>query len=53
MIECGFLPCFGLNMGKGSPSFQKKYMKVNQTTHANNNLCLCTVKKKRKKIYNL
>lgn len=29
-------------MGKGSPNFQKKYMKVNQTTQAKSSFCLCT-----------
>lgn len=41
------LPCFGLRIGKGSPSFQKKYMNVNQTTHEKSNLCLCTVREKK------
>lgn len=36
------LPCLGLKMGNGSPNFQKKYMKVNHTIHANRSLCLCT-----------
>ncbi len=41
------LPCFGLSIGKGSPSFQKKYMNVNQTTHEKSNLCFCTVKEQK------
>lgn len=38
-------PCFGLRIGNGSPSFQKKYMNVNQTTQAKSSLCLCTEKR--------
>lgn len=35
-------PCFGLRIGNGSPSFQKKYMNVNHSTHAKRSFCLCT-----------
>lgn len=36
------LPCLGLRIGNGSPNFQKKYMKVNQTIQAKRSLWRCT-----------
>ena len=44
-------PFLGGGMGNGSPSFQKKYMKVNHTTHANRSFCLCTAEQRKKVHY--
>ncbi len=48
-MEAG-LPCFGLRIGNGSPNFQKKYMKVNQTIQANRSFCLCTAQTQSKQL---
>lgn len=37
-------PCFGLRMGNGSPSFQKKYIKVSHKRQEKSSRCLCTEK---------